>query len=207
MNWRNGAELALKGRQRKTKARRIAARRGSKEARRYCFVIPSTTWSKGLVDPALALICPSSELQLDPRTHPDIIRLLCDEETPGFLSDFITFDENNALARVTEDGNQYFGSIRNPEREFSEPRLARAYLDLINLAIDNQECDQDKEDELVATLLMPDVRAQATPLRNLYSSAPLPSDVPGLRLPPVLHPILPHIRSSSEGSGIDASLR
>ena len=53
----------------------------------------------------------------------------------------------------------------------------------------NQErtWNEDKADSIIRALLLPDIHAQATSLQNLYSSAPLPSDIPALRLPPILH--------------------
>lgn len=193
LNWRKAAELAQKGKKQTVKAvaRRLAARRGPREAKRYRFVIPAPTWVEDAVYPALSLLCPRSEMQLDPRVPSDIIRLLTDIiKTSGFTEDFITFDEGDVFDRVTGEDNQYFGAIADSKREFSEPLVARAYLDLTKLALDHDKCDGDKEDALIEALMLPDIHGRATPLRNLYSSAPLPSDVPGLRLPPILHPDL-----------------
>ena len=192
LSWRDAAELALKGKGKKQAvkavARRLTARRGPREAKRYRFVIPAPTWANDTVHPALSLLCPRSEMQLDPRVPSDIVRLLTDGKTLGSTKDFITFDENHVFDRVTGEDNQYFGAIADSEREFSEPLVARAYLDLTKLALDNGKCDGDKEDALIEALMLPDVHGRATPLRDLYSSVPLPSGVPGLRLPPILHP-------------------
>lgn len=189
LNWRAATELLFKGRKwnAKTVARKIASRRGPKEEKKYRFVIPVTTWAPDRILPALSLLCPRSEVQLDPRTHPAIVRLLTDRNTSGFIEDFITFDENDAFNRVTSEGNKYFGPVADPDREFAEPLFARSYLDLIRLAIDEDKCDESVEHKLINALLLPDIHGQATPLPDLYFSAPLPSDIPGLRLPPVLH--------------------
>ncbi|MXW92913.1 MAG: hypothetical protein F4114_01045 [Rhodospirillaceae bacterium] len=189
LNWRDAAELALKGRKKvkQAAAQRLARRRGSNEVKRYRFVVPAVTWSHGTITPALALLCPTSEKQLDPYAHPDIIRLLADCETSGFAEDFVTFDENDVFDRVTGEGNKYFAKIADPGREFSSPMIARAYLDLINLALDNGKWEKDKEEEMFEALSIPDDRAQPVPLRKLWSSALLPTDVPGLNLPPILH--------------------
>ena len=189
LNWRKAAKLALKGKKVSVKAveRRLAARRASKETKRYPFVVPATTWAEDAIHPALCLLCPSSEMQLDPRTHPRIIRLLTDYNTPGFAEKFFTFDENDVFDRVTGDGNQYFGTVADPEREFSRLFIARAYLDLIKLALDREVIDERKEDMLIASLSLPNVHSQVTSLSELHSSASLPSDIPGLNLPPFLH--------------------
>ena len=189
LNWRAATELLFKGRKwnAKTVTRKIASRRGPKEEKKYRFVIPVTTWAPDRIHPALSLLCPRSEVQLDPRTHPAILRLLADGNTSGFIEDFITFDENDALNRVTSEGSKYFGAVADPDRELAEPLFARSYLDLIRLAIDEDKCDESVEHKLINALLLPDIHGQATPLPNLYFSAPLPSDIPGLHLPPVLH--------------------
>ena len=196
LNWREASVLAHKGkRQTAGGVKRLLTRWRSKETRRYSFVIPILTFEGDAIRPALSLLCPRSEMQLDPRTHADIIRLLTNKDTPGFYSDFITFDEHDVISRIKDNGNQFFGAIENPEREFSEPLMARAYLDLINLVIDNGECATGEQDALIAALLMPDTLGQTKPLREMYSTALLPADLPGLRLPPVLdtdlatHPI------------------
>lgn len=189
LNWRTAAELVCKGKRQEVNAvaRRLAVRKNSMEERKYRFVIPVTTWKKGAINPTLSLLCPRSEMQLDPRTHTDIVRLLADYKTPGFNEDFTTFDENDVFSRVMGEGNEYFSAIADPQREFAEPLIVRSYLDLIKLALDEGKCDHSIEESLMETLLIPDIHAQATSLRELYYRAPLPSDVPGLRLPPVMH--------------------
>ena len=189
LSWRDAAELLVKGKNQKVKeaVRQITVRRNSTEKRRYRFVVPVATWASDTIQPALSLLCPRSEMQVDPRTHSDIVRLLTDGETSGFIEDFISFDENDVFSRVAEEGNEYFGAIHDVEHEFSVPFIARAYLDLIQAALDEKKWNEDETDSLIGTLLLPDIHAQATPLQDLYSSAPLPSDIPGLRLPPILH--------------------
>ena len=88
------------------------------------------TWLPDTVHPGLAVLCPRSELQLDPRTHPEIVRLLTEKETPGWCEDFITFDEDDAFSRISSDGNNWFSGVSEPEREFAEPLIARSCLDL-----------------------------------------------------------------------------
>ena len=88
---------------------------------------------------------------------------------------------------MSSDGNKWFSGVSDPEREFSEPLIARSRLDLIHQALDNGKCEVGEEDNLLEALLLPDRHAQAHHIGELYCSAPLPSDVPGLRLPPLLH--------------------
>ena len=189
LKWRAAAELLFKRKTRRLEAviRRIAIRDGSARERRYKFAMPIATWSPDTVHPGLAVLCPRSELQLDPRTHSEIVRLLTEKETPGWCEDFITFDEDDAFSRMSSDGNKWFSGVSEPEREFAEPLIARSCLDLIHQALDEGKCEVGEEDGLLEALVLPDSRARARPIRELYCSAPLPSDVPGLRLPPLLH--------------------
>ena len=187
LSWRDAAKLSFKGRWKKVEAalRRTEPVRNRREPRRYRFVVPYMAMTPDTVHPALSLLCPRSEKQLDSRVHPEIIRLLADCNTPGFKEDFVTFDENDVFARITNEGNQYFGAIPSKGLEFSEPVIGQAYLDVIRLALENGE--REDAGTLFESLLMPDTNNEATFLSKMYTSASLPSDIPGLRLPPTLH--------------------
>ncbi|MDE0004086.1 MAG: hypothetical protein OXQ29_15460, partial [Rhodospirillaceae bacterium] len=159
LNWRQAAELATRGKAQavKSAARHRAAPPFPSDERRYRFVVPALTWSEGAVEPLLSLLSPPSEVQLDPRTHPGIVSLLADGETPGFAEEFVTFDENAVIDRVTSKENRYFGAIGDRKREFSHPFIVRVYLDLIELALDRGRLTTVEEDHLLSTLLLPDV--------------------------------------------------
>ena len=190
LSWRRAIDLLFKGKRRKmvTAARGIGpSSASSKRAQRYRFVVPLLTWAEHAIHPSLSLLAPRSEKQLDPRLHTDIVRLLTDGKTDGFLQDFVTFDENAAFHRITGAGNDYFGAISDRQRVLAEPSVAHAHLDLIELAICHGKLESTDEDELLKALMVPDDRAQARLLRDLYSTAPVTSDIPGLRIPPVLH--------------------
>ena len=188
LNWREAAEVVTKGKRISVRAvaGQHAARGFPKKERRYRFVVPALTWAEDTIEPLLSLLCPPSEAQLDPRVNADIIGLLTDGKTPGFFEEFVTFDENDLIARVTSRGNECFGAIADPECEFSHPLLARVYLDLIELTLKQDDLEAGKEDLLCSTLLLPDIDGQATALSDLYSNALLASNIPGLHLPPIL---------------------
>lgn len=192
LKWRDATELSFKGKRRElnTVVRRPAIRADFKKQRRYRFVMPVATWDLSAVNPFLSLLCPRSEMQLDPRAHSDIVSLLSDGKTSGFTKTFVTFDERDVFSRVTSRGNQWFDAVGDPNAEFVEPLIARSCLDLIESALEKNNVDTVDEKKLLETLLVPDVNNQPTPLRDIYSSAPLPSEVPGLHLPPILHPDL-----------------
>ena len=202
LNWREAAGLAARGKGQSDKVaiRKLAGRRFPKEARRYRFVVPALTWADGAVEPLLSLLSPRSEMQLDPRVHTKIVRLLADQKTSGFAEEFVTFDQDDVFARVTSQGNKRFDAIANPDLEFSQSTLVRAYLDLIERARNQLELKPEKEDVLRANLFLPDMDGKATAFSNLYRNAPLPTDMPELRLPPLLdaglvgHALFKHVK-------------
>lgn len=189
LKWRDAVELLSRSKRMKVSAtpRPSAARGAGKVARKYKFIIPVTTWEETAIHSALSIVSPPSERQIDPRIHPAVLRLLADRETDGFHDHFITFDEDDAFRQATGEGNQYFDAPPDVEQTFAQPFIARACLDVINDALAQNECDEDIEDALLDSLLLPDGRGEPARLDALHTSAPLPSDVPGLRLPPILH--------------------
>lgn len=189
LNWRAASALVVKGRKGGAKAtvRRIASRRDRKDEVRYRFVIPVATWAPDRIHSGLSLLCPRSEFQIDPRTHSDIVKLLTDGETSGFIDDFVTFDENDVFNRVTSGGNKYFGAVADPGIDFSEPFVARAYLDLIKMAIDGGKCGENVENELIILCGSRTISVKQLRFEICIFSAQLPSGIPGLHLPSVLH--------------------
>ena len=188
LGWRDAADRVIKTKKRKASggSRHVAIRRPS-ESKRYQFVVPVATWREEAIHPSLSVICPKSERQLDPRVHQDIVRLLADGDTDGFCEDFITFDENDALSRAKGEGNQFFAASNNLEQEFSQPLIVRYYLDVIEESIEEGKCNAETGISLREALLLPDVHAKPARFQTLHASAPLPADIPGLRLPPILH--------------------
>lgn len=170
---------------RRTKIPPAAAR----ARRRYRFIVPAPTWERGAVDPALSIVSPWSELQLDPRTPGEIVELVADGSTDGFGEVFVTFDEDDAFSRLAE-GNDYFGSLSEPETDLAHLFIARAYLNVIHSALEQRCCDEDTETALQGALLLPDSSGQPVPFHALHSCTLLPPDVPGLMFPPILHPDL-----------------
>lgn len=181
--WRNACRIVTKTK-RVPNVRWLAT---SDEAPRYQFVVPVSTWNSALANPSLTLVCPPQESQLDPRVDQRIVSLLSDMKTRGFREVFITFDEDDAVSIAAGKGNQFFAVSGNQKERLSNPLIARAYLDLIKEALDHGALESAVEDELLAFLYLPDVRFEATPFPLLHSSSSVPSDIPGLLLPPLLH--------------------
>jgi len=185
LSWRSAGELLFRREKRNVVAlaRRISTRGSAKEARRFRFIVPAASWDGTAIHRGLALLGPRAELQLDPRVHSAVVGLLTDGRTPGYGEQFVALNEDSVISKVTGE-DKAFG------RDLAEPRMARACADLIKEMLDNHACDQGTERALIDALLLPDTDGRATSLSELYSKSALPSDIPGLRLPPVLHPAL-----------------
>lgn len=186
LGWRDAAGRVIKTKKRKASARAAIKQRFSREPQQYRFVVPIMRKSD-VIHASLSVICPRSERQIDPRVHQDIVRLLSDGKTDGFCEDFITFDEIDALSRAQGEGNQYFAASNNLEREFAQPFIAYSYLDVIEESIEKGKYNTEEISSLQEALLLPDVQAKSVRFETLHASAPLPVDIPGLRLPPILH--------------------
>ena len=83
--------------------------------------------------------------------------------------------------------NDFFALSENLEPELKDPLIAWSYLDVIGEALDRNEIEPQKEEALQAALLLPESTGKAAHFRTLHAGAPLPSDVPGLSFPPLLH--------------------
>lgn len=132
---------------------------------------------------ALARLCPEAEPQLDPRIDDRILAMLIQYwgETLGANDPWITFDEYDAFALAQGWGNQYFDWSEGARRKaYSNPKTANALLDLIEAV----GCESDDKNDI----LLPDTNSRAVYFKELRSSSTVPSDVPGLDLPFILHP-------------------
>ena len=155
----------------------------------YRFVVPTFKWDRQSLSTCLAIACPAHEMQLSPQCPREIVGLLADGHTRGFEESHVTFDENDALARLVGHGNKYFPAVEDLEREMANPRRAAAYLDVV-LSTRQKRDSQLPEDQMRGVLLLPDTQGSAVPFAQLRSAASLPLDIPGLQLPPLLHPDL-----------------
>ena len=158
-----------------------------RQARRYKFIIPEASWSKGEIQNQLAQLSPPGEQQLHPKVDPQIVSILTDDSTNGWCHTFITFDQNDAFARLNGEGNDFFEASPDPRAEIADLSIARAYLDVILSSIRTEVWDEEKENEVKTALVLPDSRGKPESLSQLYLSAQIPLDIPGLQLPPILH--------------------
>ena len=188
LNWLRAAEVLIKGKKQNRAFQQLSRRKLPKEQKRYYFVIPRATWEKNSITPTLCVLCPRSEMQIDPRTPVELVKILVDKIINEDCENITTFDEMDVVHRITSESNKWFGAIPIRSKEFAEPVLAKHYLDLIARAIVNKEnFRKNHEDELLEALLLPDNHGQAQPLDNLYSDYFLLSDIPGLDIPPTFH--------------------
>ena len=186
VDWRTAVRLLMKGKHQKNAIKRFRWH-GRRQSQQYRFVIPQATWNTDdSIEPSLAVICPPSERQLDPRVDPKIVALLGDKlgnKMEGWGEEFITFDENDAFERLQGNDNGCFLPSTVLNRELAVPLIASAYLDVIATALDKDNSDA----EVQADLLLPDNKGKAKRFEELHMSVALPTDVPGLRLPPILN--------------------
>lgn len=192
VTWGQVAELLARSTKQKIDGliRRVGSQKDARD-QRYGFVVPTVSDpDTGEIDPALSLLCPRSEFQLDPRTPPAIVRCLVVGQNENENQEFITFEETDALALATGQGNEWFDAIADREAEYAEPLIANACLDVIDAGIAAETWDDDEEDGFIDKVLLPNVEGGVTTTSELYASAPVPPEVPGLELPPVLHPDL-----------------
>ena len=188
LNWNNAVEASTKSKKYKKSFRQISRRKLPREEKGYYCVIPRATWEDNSISPILSVLCPRSEMQLDPHTPVELVEILVDAIDEGNCENITKFDETDVVHRIISEGNSRFGAIPNRSKEFAEPVLAKHYLDLIALAFNEvKDFKAEYEDGLLEALLLPDSHSQAQPLDNLYSSNLLLSDIPGLDIPPTLH--------------------
>ena len=185
VDWKTAVHLLMKRRHRK-EAFKGFRRHDTRQPQPYRFVIPQQTWNTDSIEPSLAIICPPGERQLHPLVDPKIIEILCSKEMEGWCKTFITFDEDDAFKRLKGE-DQYFSPSAVLDRELAVPMIASAYLDVIADTLDNGNLDADEKSAIQSALLLPDNNGTATRFDDLHVSVSLPTDVPGLRLPPILN--------------------
>ncbi len=189
MNWKNALRFLTNKRRLRNGPDRDTVRVATdQQPPKYQFVAPIATWNDESIDSALAVVCPSRERQLDLRIDPAITCLIGDRETSGFGEVFVTFDEHDAVSLAKGESNQYFAVSDNRNELLAKPLIARAYLDVFKDAIAHGNLESEEENELQDSFLLPNTRSEAVPFHELHSSFSVPSNIPGLQLPPLLHP-------------------
>ena len=163
----------------------VRARMG--EARRYKLIVPVATWDKTDIHSALSIAAPPSEYQLDPRIHHTIFKLIADGEMTGWCEDYVTFDEKDLVSRALGQDNGSFDAPPDMGVEMAHPLIARAYLDVIEDTIAEDSLEEVQKDLLLEELLLPAVQGGSTRFKELHVAVLVPTGVPGLVLPPVVH--------------------
>ena len=77
-----------------------------------------------------------------------------------------------------------------PDPMLAIPLVATAYLDIIDDAVEHEECDTAMQQELRDALRLPDRNRELTAFESLYTGVSMPSGVPGLRGAAILHEAL-----------------
>ena len=194
LKWSEVVSLQLKGKTKRAKAASLKRleRAEDKHPNRYNFIIPIATWDAGMVSKSLAIVAPRNERQLDPKIDLALLALLVDHEANGFGSAYITFDENDAIARVAHEGNSYFDGC-DTTSALSDPLIAASYLSVVHESIKHGKCDADEQQLLQERIKLPDTQNTVHSFFDLHAGANVPVNVPGLTLPPIIHDELaPH---------------
>jgi len=188
VSWQDALQIMLRNNKRARELLLRNSRRRSHSPKRYRFIIPTPTWDGESINTSLVVLAPARERVLDPRVDSRIIALLINKNTDGWGESFVTFDENDVFARVKGEGNDFFSAINGLEIELADTHVASAYLDVLKSTRDSGGLSADDEDALQETLMLPDTTKKAVAFKELYLGAQLPSGIPGLHLPPILHP-------------------
>lgn len=189
LEWAASAKLQTRRKKGGSTADLRKAASGARKAQnqRYKFVVPIPKWDQTAIDPALAIAAPPSEFQLDPRIHPAILLLIADREMEGWWDQYVTFDEDDLIYRALGVGNDFFDAPPDLAVEMGNPLIANAYLDVFDDSLSENSLDEELEGELLEELLLPDVQGRPTPFSELHIAVSVPTDVPGIVLPPVVH--------------------
>jgi hypothetical protein len=149
-----------------------------------CLVVPSYVDTPEKDSRALAMAAPAGEWLLAADV-PDAIRaILTDKELADWGSDRATFDEEDALNRLLtfdHSGDDYYpwDSEDAWRAGLSDPNIVRPILDAVFEAPSRPEPSDE--------LCLPDSEGEPQPFFSLYQGARIPSDLPGVALPSLLH--------------------
>jgi hypothetical protein len=149
------------------------------------ILIPSTKAAPAIHSEALAEAAPAEEWLLAPATPGRLRALLVDGTLDGWCENRVSFDESDVLARlrpIGADENAYFPWHDDTQRwrALSNVPLVRRYLDALLEGAPAPAPNEDVE--------LPDGRGVPVPLAKMSLASDLPTDLPGVSLPPLLHP-------------------
>jgi hypothetical protein len=151
------------------------------------ILIPSTNAHPGVHSDSLADVAPPDEWLLA-TTAPERIRsLLLDPALAGWMENRISFDETDVADRLRPldpQDERYFPWASDAERRraMSNIPLVQRHLDAL---LDGDPIPSPADD-----IELPDTTGLATRLAQMSLASELPTDLPGVSLPPIIHPDL-----------------
>ena len=192
---RTGALAATCLRERAVPLRAARRRRGRESAHpnptwRVCLAPCFTARPGHLVD-ELALVAPSDHRLLAPGIRPDVVRALLAAGAQGPGPRCLSFTELDVLARLAPViPGQPLGWSSASERvdALSDPAIAARHLDAIAKGISLSA--KPRPDLAPTKAELPDTTGGLRPWAQLKRGAALPAGLPGLSMPPLLHPAL-----------------
>ncbi|HEC64712.1 MAG TPA: hypothetical protein ENI23_05430 [bacterium] len=154
------------------------------------IVLPCYTWDQNKISPLLLKLCPKDEVQIHPSTPKEIVSVLANSTCEGWKENHITFDEEDVIERLQASLDGYFPwqDEKSWKVELGNPEIVNNYLDVLlaKLKLD-KEFKSDNIENLKKNMYLPDVYGNATPYFTLYSATDLPTDLPNVKMPPILH--------------------
>ncbi len=155
------------------------------------IIIPCFTWDPSRISLPLSKLCPRDEIQINPGTPDQIVGILARKNCEGWEKNHVTFDEKDAINRLQPsiDGCFPWQDEDAWRLELGDPNMVNILLDVL---LKRMKCGEklSVEDiqDLQKNMHLPDVHKNAIPYTELYSGIDLPTDLPNVMIPPILHP-------------------
>lgn len=148
------------------------------------YAAPPHAWAA-----ALARVAPAEMAIVDPATPPSLLGLLAGGGCEGWGKDHRRFDEGNVLDRLRVVDAPYFPWASKTERAtvLGDAVMAAAHLDALLPVLERASTDARPNG---SDAHLPDTGGVLHPLAELSRGASVPAGLPGLDIPPVIHPVL-----------------
>ncbi|WP_201834963.1 hypothetical protein [Microvirga zambiensis] len=155
-------------------------------------LVPILTMRPERYAPELAALAPTDEWLLAPGAPEAVVQCLASRCLPGWNDSHITFDETDILDRLKpfkpdEETVFPWPSEASWRRVLRDPKQVVLYLDVLARAknLSNGKLSFDK-----AGVHLPDMDGRPCPIERLHSGVNVPGNLPGLQLPPRVHPAI-----------------
>jgi len=155
------------------------------------IIIPCFAWDRSRISLPLSMLCPRDEMQIHPGTPDKILGILAVGHCEGWEKSHVTFDEKDAINRLQSsiDGSFPWEDDVSWKVELGNPNTVNIYLDVLFKTINyGEKLSAEDIENLQKNMRLPDVHKNAIPYTELYLGIDLPTDLPNVMIPPILHP-------------------